>query len=136
VGLWNILFALEKGWLTGFDAEALAVTYTGLMFRSMRFGLEEAHGGGTAVQWNWFREKGAIVPATNGRFLAKPDKYREAIRSLSNELLMIEATGDYDRAKRLLDRYGKTNAEIESTNARLKDIPVDIKPVFPAAGEK
>ena len=136
VGLWNILFALEKGWLTGFDAETLAVTYTGLMFRSMRFGLEEAHGGGTAVQWNWFREKGAIVPAANGRFLAKPDKYREAIRSLSNELLMIEATGDYDRAKRLLDRYGKTNAEIESTNARLKDIPVDIKPVFPAAGEK
>jgi len=49
---------------------------------------------------------------------------------------MIEATGDYDRAKRLLDRYGKTNAEIESINARLKDIPVDIKPVFPAAGEK
>jgi hypothetical protein len=136
VGLWNILFALEKGWLKGFDAETLAVTYTGLMFRSMRFGLEEAHGGGTAVQWNWFREKGAIVPAANGRFLAKPDKYREAIRSLSNELLMIEATGDYDRAKRLLDRYGKTNAEIESTNARLKDIPVDIKPVFPAAGEK
>jgi len=135
VGLWNILYALDGKWLSGFDAEALAATYTGLMFRSMRFGLEEAHGGGTAVQWNWFREKGAIVPSTNGRFLAKPEKFREAVRTLANELLMIEATGDYDRGKRLLDRYGKSNAEIESTNARLKDIPVDIKPVFAAAGE-
>ncbi|MDQ6893707.1 MAG: peptidase [Acidobacteriota bacterium] len=135
VGLWNILYALDRKWLSGFDAEALAATYTGLMFRSMRFGLEEAHGGGTAVQWNWFREKGAIVPSANGRFLAKPEKFREAVRTLGNELLMIEATGDYDRGKRLLDRYGKSNAEIESTNARLKDIPVDIKPVFAAAGE-
>jgi hypothetical protein len=135
VGLWNILYALDRKWLSGFDAAALAATYAGLMFRSMRFGLEEAHGGGTAVQWNWFREKGAIVPSANGRFLAKPEKFREAVRTLANELLMIEATGDYDRGKRLLDRYGKSNAEIESTNARLKDIPVDIKPVFAAAGE-
>ncbi|HYK40943.1 MAG TPA: peptidase [Thermoanaerobaculia bacterium] len=135
VGLWNILFALDRKWLSGFDADSLAVTYTGLMFRSMRFGLEEAHGGGTAVQWNWLREKGAIIPAPNGRFLAKPDAFREAVRSLANELLMIEATGDYERGKRLLERYGKTNPEIDATNARLKDIPVDIKPVFTAAGE-
>ncbi|MDQ2979339.1 MAG: peptidase [Acidobacteriota bacterium] len=135
VGLWNIFFALDRKWISGFDDEALAATYTGLMFRSMRFGLEEAHGGGTAVQWNWFREKGAIVPAAGGRFLAKPDRFREAVRSLANELLMIEATGDFDRGKRLLDKYGKTNAEIEATIARLKDIPVDIKPVFIAAGE-
>ena len=64
--------------------EALAATYTGLMFRSMRFGLEEAHGGGTAVQWNWFREKGAIVPSGGGRFLARPEKFREAVRTLAD----------------------------------------------------
>ncbi|MEP7132066.1 MAG: peptidase [Acidobacteriota bacterium] len=135
VGLWNILYALDQKWLTSFDEESLAATYTGLMFRSMRFGLEEAHGGGTAVQWNWFREKGAIVPAANGRFLAKKDRFREAVRSLSHELLMIEATGDFERGKRLLDRYGKSNPEIAAVTARLADIPVDIKPVFTAAGE-
>ncbi len=135
VGLWNILYALDQKWLTTFDEEALAVTYLGLMFRSMRFGLEEAHGGGTAVQWNWFREKGAIVPASNGRFLAKREKFREAVRSLSNELLMIEATGDFERGKRLIDRYGKSTPEIAAVTARLSDIPVDIKPVFTAAGE-
>ena len=136
VGLWNIFYALDQKWLTSFDEDSLSATYMGLMFRSMRFGLEEAHGGGTAVQWNWFREKGAIVPSKDGRFVAHREKFREAVRSLANELLMIEATGDFDRGKRLLDRYGKSNAEIEATNARLKDIPVDIKPVFVAAREK
>jgi hypothetical protein len=51
-------------------------------------------------------------------------------------LLTIEATGDFERAKRLLDKYGLSTPEIDAVNATLKDIPVDITPVFPAAGEK
>ena len=60
----------------------------------------------------------------------------EAIRSLSAELLEIEATGTSSAPSKLLDRYGKVTPEIRSTIARLTDIPVDIEPVFAAAGEK
>jgi hypothetical protein len=35
----------------------------------------------------------------------------------------------------LLTKYGVSTPEIEATNKRLADIPVDITPVFPAAGE-
>jgi hypothetical protein len=136
VGIWNILFAMDKKWLTAFDVESLSATYAGLMFRSMRFGVDEAHGGGTAVQWNWCREKKAIEPAAGGRFRVNVSKFREAIRSLAAELLEIEATGDLSRAQKLLDRYGKATPEIRSTIARLSDIPVDIEPVYAAAGEK
>jgi hypothetical protein len=136
VGAWNILYAIDQKWLTSFDEKALATTIGALMFRSLRFGLEEAHGGGTAVQWNWYREKGAIVPGQGGRFRVETGKFREAVRSLANELLMIEATGDLARAERLLDRYGKATPEIRQVIAKLSDIPVDINPVFPAAGEK
>ncbi len=135
VGLWNILYALDQKWVTSFDEDSLGATYAALMFRSMRFGLEEAHGGGTAVQWNWFREKGAIVPTSDGRFAVRRDKFRAAVRSLSTELLEIEATGDSERGRRLLNRYAKSNPEIDATNFRLADIPVDIEPVFVAAGE-
>jgi len=62
-------------------------------------------------------------------------KMRAGIRSLATELLTLQATGDYARAQRLLAKYGVTNPEIEGVIARLKDIPVDITPVFPAAGE-
>jgi hypothetical protein len=101
----------------------------------MRFGIDEAHGRGTAVQWNWLREKGAIVPEADGTFRVDMAQMGPAIRSLATELLTLQATGDYARAQRLLTKYGVTNPEIEGVIAKLKDIPVDITPVFPAAGE-
>ncbi|MGH9399309.1 MAG: dipeptidyl-peptidase 3 family protein, partial [Thermoanaerobaculia bacterium] len=136
VGMWNVLYAIDQKWLTAFDETALGVTVAALAFRGMRFGLEEAHGGGTAVQWNWFREKKAIVPADGGRFRLEPAKFREAVKSLASELLLIEATGDFARGKKLLDHYAKSTPEIEKVIGRLTDIPVDITPVFVAAGEK
>jgi hypothetical protein len=135
-GLWNILLAMERKWISGITDAQLFSTYTGLMFRSMRFGIDEAHGQGTAVQWNWFREKGAIEPAADGRFRTDLSKSREAVRSLANELLMIEATGDYARGEALLEKYGRSSPEIDAAIAKLSDIPVDITPVFIAAGER
>jgi hypothetical protein len=136
VGVWNVLFAQNRKLLTSFDERQLFATYAGLMFRSTRFGVGEAHGQGTAVQWNWLREKGAITPVAGGRFTVDFTKTRDAVRTLATELLTIEATGDYARAKALLDRYGKETDEMKSVNAMLADIPVDIRPVFGAAGEK
>jgi hypothetical protein len=136
LGLWNIRYAVDKKWLTSFDEQQLYATYAGLMFRSMRFGVGEAHGRGTAVQWNWIREKGGVTPGANGKYTVDVDKFRGAVQSLATELLTIEATGDFNRANALLTNYGKSTPEMEKVIAGLKDIPVDITPVYPAAGEK
>jgi hypothetical protein len=136
LGVYNILYTKGFNLLPSFSEEQLFATYAGLHFRSMRFGIDEAHGRGTAVQWNWLREKGAIVPAADGTFRVDNAKMREGIRSLATELLTLQATGDYARAQRLLAKYGVSNPEIASTIEKLKDIPVDITPVFTAAGEK
>ncbi len=135
LGVWNILYAQKFNLLPTFSEAQLYATYAGLHFRSMRFGIDEAHGRGTAVQWNWLREKGAIVPEADGTFRVDMAQMGPAIRSLATELLTLQATGDYARAQRLLTKYGVTNPEIEGVIAKLKDIPVDITPVFPAAGE-
>ncbi len=102
----------------------------------MRFGIDSAHGRGTAVQWNWLREHGAIAPKGDGTFSVDMAKMHPAVKSLATELLMLQATGDYARAQRLLTKYGVSTPEIESVVSQLKDIPVDITPVFPAAGER
>src|SRR6185369_945200 len=62
LGLWNIVYAQQHGLLSGYSENQLYATYAGLMFRSLRFGIGEAHGRGSALQWNWLREKGGIVP--------------------------------------------------------------------------
>ncbi|HYM60328.1 MAG TPA: peptidase [Thermoanaerobaculia bacterium] len=136
LGIWNILYAQKHGLVTAFDEKQLLVTYAGLMFRSTRFGVAEAHGRGTAVQWNWLREKEAIVPTTGGRYRVDLDKMRDGVKSLATELLTIEATGNFDRAKALIEKYGKETPEMAGVNALLKNIPVDITPVFVGAGEK
>lgn len=136
LGLWNIRYAMKEKLLSSFDERQLYATYTGLMFRSMRFGISEAHGRGVAVQWNWIRERGGIVPTANGTFTIDVPRFQEAVKTLSTELLTIEATGDFNRARALLDKYGVSNREIDGVIGRLEDIPVDIWPVFPAAGEK
>lgn len=136
IGNWSLLYGIEQKWFTAADANSVMVTDAGLMFRGMRFGIGEAHGRGAAIQWNWYREKGAIVPAKDNRFTVDFSRMREAIRSLGNELLMIEATGDYARSRQLLEKYGKVTPEIQQITELLKEIPVDIAPVFTAAGEK
>jgi len=136
LGIWNILYAQQHGLLTSFNERQLFATYAGLMFRSTRFGVGEAHGRGTAVQWNWLRERGAITPVAAGKYTVDFARMRDAVRDLATELLTIEATGDANRAKALLDKYGVETAEMRAVDATLKDIPVDIWPVFPAAGEK
>ena len=136
LGLWNIVYAQQHNLLAGYGENQLYATYAGLMFRSLRFGIGEAHGRGSALQWNWLREKGGIVPSANGRYKVDFAKFRDGIKSLATELLTIEATGDYNRANTLLEKYGVETAEMRAVNAKLTDIPVDITPVFPAAGEK
>jgi hypothetical protein len=136
LGVWNLIYAQQHGLVTAFDERQLLATYAGLMFRSTRFGVGEAHGRGTAVQWNWLRERGAVTPVAGGKYTVDFAKSRDAVRDLATELLTIEATGDYARAKTLLDKYGKETPEMAAVNATLKDIPVDITPVFAAAGEK
>ncbi len=136
VGVWAVQYALQKGLIKEFTNEQLHATTAGMAFRSIRFGIDEAHGRGTAVQWNYYREKGAIVPGANGTFKVDIAKMDAAVKSLATELLMIEATGDYARAKTLLDTYGVRNAEIDAVSKTLEAIPVDITPVFVGAGEK
>lgn len=136
LGVWNILYAIDNNLLTAFTPQQLYATYAALHFRSLRFGIDEAHGRGTAVQWNWLREQGAIVPKGDGTFTVDMTKMYPGIKSLATELLMLQATGDYARAQRLLNKYGVSTPEIEATTKKLTDIPVDITPVFPAAGEQ
>ncbi len=136
LGLWNIVYAQKHNLVSGYDENQLYATYAGLLFRSLRFGIGEAHGRGSALQWNWLREKGAINPNSNGRYTVDFAKFRDAVKSLATELLTIEATGDYNRANALLTKYAVESSEMKSVNAKLADIPVDITPVFPAAGEK
>ncbi len=129
-GLFMLQYMYDHKLLPG-GAEVERRLYTSFLastFRTLRFGLHEAHGKGMALQFNYLREKGAFVANPDGTFAVDFAKVKSAVRDLDHELLTIEATGDYGAGKALLDRFGKLSPELDRAIAKLKDIPTDIAP--------
>src|SRR5580704_3414992 len=108
----------------------LYTTYLASSFRTMRFGLQDSHARGQAMQFNYFLDKGAFVANADGTFSVDVPKMKDAVRSLDNELLTLEATGDYAGAKKWMDQMGALRPEVQQALARLKSVPTDIEPVF------
>jgi Peptidase family M49 len=115
----------------GADAERqLYTTYLASAFRIMRFGLQDAHARGQAMQFNYFLDKGAFTANADGTFSVDVAKMKDAVASLDHELLTLEATGDYVGAKEWMGRLGALRPEVQQALARLKSVPTDIEPVF------
>ena len=127
------LARLAQGELPAEIGKTLGPTYLAGMFRGARFGLNEAHGKGTAVQLNWLLDAGAYRVGADGRFTLVPEKFAPAVESLARELLTIEATGDKARAKALLDRLAVNRPETQRILSRLGKVPVDIAPRYVTA---
>jgi hypothetical protein len=113
----------------------LYVTYLTSSFRSLRFGLADAHGKGMAVQFNYLSDKGAFVHNPDGTYSVNMSKIKSAVADLDHDLLTIEAQGDYAGAKKLLGELGVIRPELKKALDGLQGIPTDIEPQFVTADE-
>ena len=133
-GLWALQYLIDKGAVPKTMQRTLYTTYLASMFRSVRFGINEAHGRGVAMQFNYFTDEGGIkYDEATGKFTVDESKIRDAVRKLTNELLTIEAEGSYDKARAILVKYAVIRPAMRSALDKLEDVPVDIEPVFPLA---
>jgi hypothetical protein len=133
-GLWALQYLIDKGAIDKQMQRTLYTTYLASMFRSVRFGLTESHARGVAMQFNYFTDEGAIkFDEATGKFSVDDTKIREAVRKLTHDLLTLEAEGSYDTAKAMLDKYSLIRPPMKGALDRLKDVPVDIEPIFPLA---
>jgi hypothetical protein len=120
----------------GANAERkLYTTFLASTFRSLRFGLKEAHGKGMALQVNYLTDKGGFVARPDGTFEVDFSKIKAAVRDLDHDLLTLEATGDYTGGKRMLDELGVIRPNMKKALDSLTGIPVDIEPLFVTANQ-
>ena len=134
-GLYMLQYMYDHQLLKG-GAEAerqLYTTFLASSFRSVRFGIKEAHGKGMALQFNYLLDKGGFVEHPDGTYAVDFDKIKSAVRDLDHELLTIEATGDYARASHLLREMGVVRPALQRTLDSLSDVPTDIAPRFASA---
>jgi peptidase M49-like protein len=132
VGLFALNWLMEQGVLPKERAPEYYASHVAGIFRTVRFGVAEAHGRAEMMEFNYLSEQGAITrDRTTGKYVIDFAKMPGAIAALAKELLEIEATGDRNRAEQWFKKYDSMPAELKSALGKTKDVPVDIDPVSP-----
>ena len=138
-GLYALRYMMDKGQLDGtlgrgdVAERKLYNTFLASGFRTLHFGLTDSHARGMAIQLNYILDKGGFVALGDGRFGVDFGKIKQAVIDLDREFLTIEATGDYARAKALMDKYVVIRPEVQVALDKMKSIPNDIRPDFVTA---
>ncbi len=134
-GLFMLQHLYDRGLLPGGEQNErrLYNTFLASAFRTLRFGVHEAHGKGMAVQFNYLVDHGAFAANSNGTYAVNFGRIKSAVRDLDHDLLTLEATGDYTGAKKMLDELGALRPQLAAALGTLKDIPTDIEPHFATA---
>ncbi|HTG14408.1 MAG TPA: hypothetical protein VK747_03975 [Blastocatellia bacterium] len=129
--LWALQYLIDKGVVDRAMERDLYTTYLVSSFRSVRFGITEAHGKGQALQFNYLADEGAIkIDEAAGTFSIDSAKIKDAVRKLTHDILTLQAEGSYDKAKAMLDKYGVIRPVMQKALDRVGDVPVDIEPNF------
>ena len=126
LSMFNQNYLQTKGvFKEGFIKKA-QVTYLAGLFRSLRFGAESAHGLANLIQFNYLFEQGAIQKQSNGKYKINEKQFFISIESLANLILTCEATGNYQEAVKILDKYAVMHEELMKDMKLLVDVPRDI----------
>jgi hypothetical protein len=135
LGLFTAHWLVDRGVFPETLRRTLDATNLGGMFRAIRFGIDEAHGGGVAIQLNYYLDAGAFRVDADGRFGLDGRRMESATRALAAELLAIEAAGDYAAAGRFVAKYRTLQPEVARALKTVADVPVDIRPVYAVESE-
>lgn len=134
-GLHALQYLIDKGVVPRSMQDTLYTTFLASCFRSIRFGINEAHGKGIAVQLNYLLDQGGFVVKPDGTFAVDENKIRDGVVGLTRDIMTMQAEGDYTKAKALGDRLGVVRPEVQKALDRLADVPVDIEPRFTTAAQ-
>jgi len=131
VGIFGLKWLIDHEALPKDKLEEFYVSYVGGMFRTIRFGVAEAHGQAEMMELNYLIERGAVTRESSGRYAIDYEKIPGVIADLAKELLEIEATGDRQRAENWFAKYDKMSDQMKTAlQKKTADIPVDIDPVY------
>jgi hypothetical protein len=132
-GLFALQYLIDKEVVDKALERTMYTTFLASCFRTIRFGLTEAHAKGIAIQLNSLLDAGAFVVAKDGTFSVDPAKIKDAVKSLAGELMTIQATGDKARAVALLRERAVVRPPVQTVLDRSRGVPVDIEPRFVTA---
>jgi hypothetical protein len=134
-GLFALQHLIDRGVLDRSYQDTMYATFLASIFRSLRFGLDSAHGRGVAMQLNYFLDHGGVSVAPDGTFVIDAARIRQNVADLTRDIMTLQAVGDYQAAGEMLKTLGVVRPPVKAVLDRLTDVPVDIAPRFVTAEE-
>jgi hypothetical protein len=131
VGLYGVKWLVDHGHLPKEKLRGYYASEVAGIFRTVRFGIAEAHGRAEIMEFNYFVERGVITrDAASGRYVINLDGMPDAVAALARELLEQEATGNRKRVEAWFAKYGLMPPELAKALEAASGVPVDIDPIF------
>ena len=130
VGMFGLQWLVDHEVLPKNKLEEYYASYVAGIFRTVRFGVAEAHGQAEMMEFNYLSERGAITRQSSGRYAIDYQRMPSGIKDLAKELLEIEATGDRTRGENWFKKYGTMPPELQASLKSAAGVPVDVDPVF------
>jgi len=130
VGMLGVHWLVEHDVLPKSRLNEFYASYVGDMFRTVRFGVAEAHAQAEMMEFNYLCEHDAVQRRASGRYSIDYARMPEVVNSLAKELLQMEATGDRERAENWFKKYDVIPPELKATLKTAAAVPVDIDPAY------
>jgi hypothetical protein len=130
VGMYSLKWMVDHDALPKSRLEEYYASYVAGLFRTVRFGVAEAHAQAEMMEFNYLTEHGALTRNSSGRYAIDFTKIPGALNDLAKELLQMEATGDRDRAENWFKKYDVMPEELTLTLKSTDGVPVDLDPVY------
>ena len=130
-GMHSLIYLMDKGIVDAKRRSNFFISYLGSLFRSMRFGLNQAHGKAAILSLNYFAENGGVsYDDSTGRWTLNDKQFEENITSLAKELLILEGDGDNTKVQAFFDRWAVNSPRILTSLAKVNYLPIDVMPEY------
>jgi hypothetical protein len=132
-GLFALQYLIDKGVIDRSMERTMYTTFLASCFRSIRFGINAAHGRGIAIQLNYLLDQGGFTVRPDGTFAVNAERIKDGVAALTREIMTLQAEGNYAGAKALGERLAVIRPPVQAALDRLAEVPVDIQPRYVTA---
>lgn len=130
-GLHSLVYLMDKGVVDASREEEFWVSYLGSLFRSIRFGLNQAHGKAAFIELNYFLKNGGVrFDAATSKWKVDYAQIRNSIKKLAAELVVLLGDGDPGKTKSFVQQWTQVTPELQISLDLVRDIPIDVMPTY------
>lgn len=137
MGVYFLIFLQKQSYIIDCSYTEICIVYLVNLIRTIRYGIENAHGLASIIQFNFLKNEEVFMFDDKKNIISIDfHKFDKTIEKLLTTILTFQGEGDYNKLKKFIKDFSKISPKLKSYLELIKDLPIEILPWFPKAGEK